>query len=123
MLMLKIIYAANILVVGWVSITCLLFPKIAKQKVFGDIFVYSGVIQLAGALYLPIFLLSIVGLYFPLKMSLVLLFQFIYKAAWMFFAALPALLNKRPLPQTMTFVFIIYLVILPWVIPWKYIFS
>lgn len=89
---------------------------------FGNIFEYSEAIRLVGALYLPIFLLSFLGLFYPLKMSFVLLFQLIYKTAWMVCAALPALLNNSPLPKVMSVVFMIYLVVLPWIIPWGYIF-
>lgn len=123
MLALKTVYVANIIIVSWVSIISLFFPKAAQKKVFDNIFSCTESIRLVGALYLPIFLLSLLGLFFPLKMSLVLLFQLIYKIAWLLFAALPALLKDNPIPKIMTAVFVIYLVILPFVIPWKYIFT
>lgn len=123
MLALKIIYVVNIIIVSWVSITSLFFPKTAQRKVFGNIFSYSESFRLVGALYLPIFLLSLLGLFFPLEMSLVLLFQLIYKASWLLFAALPALLKGKPIPRIMSAVFVIYLIVLPFVIPWKHFFA
>ena len=118
----KLIYLANIVVAGWISITSLFFPKIAQQTVFSGDFAYSEAIRLVGALWGAIFLLSILGLFYPMQMSLVLLFQLIYKSSWLLFAALPALLRGAPYPPGMAVFFVVWVVILPFVIPWRAIF-
>jgi hypothetical protein len=123
MISLQLIYLANILVAGWISITSLFFPQTAAATVFSGAFAYSEAIRLVGALWGAIFILSILGLFFPNQMSLVLLFQLIYKFSWLVFAALPALLNNRPFPGGMAIFFLIWVLILPFVIPWKSIFS
>lgn len=123
MIALKIIYLANIIVAGWISISSLFYPQKAQMTVFEHSFVYSEAIRLVGALWFAIFLLSILGLFYPEKMSLVLLFQFIYKGSWLLFAALPAMLNNQPYPKGMAVFFLIWVVILPFVIPWKSIFG
>jgi hypothetical protein len=56
-------------------------------------------------------------------MSLVLLFQLIYKFSWLVFAALPAALNNQPYPKGMAITFFVWVVILPFVIPWRMIFG
>lgn len=117
----KIVYVANIIVAGWISITSLFFPRTAQVTVFSNDFAYSEVIRLVGALWFAIFLLSILGLFFPEKMSLVLLFQLIYKSSWLLFAALPAILQHKPYPQGMAIFFIIWVIVLPFVIPWTYL--
>jgi hypothetical protein len=121
--MLKIIYLANILVAGWISITSLFSPETALTTVFENNFVYSEAIRLVGALWFAIFILSILGLFFPEKMQLVLLFQLIYKSSWLIFAALPAMMNHQPFPKGMAVFFVIWVVTLPFVIDWKYIFG
>jgi hypothetical protein len=123
MLSLKIIYFANIIVAGWISISSLFYPKTAQITVFEQNFAYSESIRLVGALWFAIFILSILGLFFPDKMSLVLLFQVIYKSSWLIFAALPAMMHHQPYPKGMAVVFITWVVVLPFVIPWKLIFS
>ena len=123
MIALKIIYFANIIVAGWISISSLFYPQKAQMTVFEQNFLYSEAIRLVGALWFAIFLLSILGLFYPEKMSLVLLFQLIYKGSWLLFAALPAMLNNQPYPKGMAIFFIIWVVVLPFVIPWKTIFS
>lgn len=123
MIGLKIVYLANILVAGWISITSLFFPKTAMTSVFEGAFVYSESFRLVGALWGAIFLLSILGLFFPMKMSLVLLFQLIYKGSWLIFAALPAMMSQQPFPKGMAFFFLIWVLVLPFVIPWSYLFE
>ena len=123
MIALRILYTANILVAGWISITSLFFPKIAQESVFSGTFAYSEALRLVGALWWAIFLLSALGMFFPEKMSLVLLLQLIYKFSWLLFAALPALIARKPYPQAMAIFFLIWVIVLPFVIPWKTIFS
>lgn len=74
----KLMYVANVIVAGWISITSLFFPKAAQQTVFTNAFQYSEAIRLVGALWFAIFILSIIGFFFPRQMSLVLVFQLIY---------------------------------------------
>ena len=51
MIPLKIVYFANVLVAGWISITCLFFPKTGQLSIFEGTFVYSEAIRLVGALW------------------------------------------------------------------------
>ncbi len=123
MIALKIVYFANIIVAGWISVSSLFYPKTAQLTVFENKFVYSEAIRLVGALWFAIFLLSVLGLFYPEKMNLVLLFQLIYKSSWLIFAALPAMMNRQPYPKGMAMTFLIWVIILPFVIPWKTIFG
>lgn len=116
-------YAANILVAGWISITALFFPKTAQTTVFTNEFVYSEAFRLIGALWGSIFLLSIAGLFYPYRMSVVLLLQLVYKSAWLLFAALPALLRHEPFPKSMAAFFLVWVLLLPFVIPWHFLFK
>lgn len=119
---LKIMYLANIVVAGWISISSLFFPNTALHSVFSNAFAYSESFRLVGALWFAIFILSILGLFYPKQMSLVLLFQLIYKSSWLLFAALPCILNKTPYPKGMAVFFLVWVIILPFVIPWKELF-
>ncbi len=121
--LMKLIYAANIPLAGWISITSLFFPRVAVHAVFTGDFAYSEAIRLVGALWGAIFLLSVLGLFYPRSMSLVFLFQFIYKSSWLLFAALPALLHGQEFPRSMAAFFLLWVAILPFVIPWKSLFA
>ncbi len=122
MIALKIVYVANILVAGWISITSLFNPQKASHTVFENAYPTTEVIRLVGCLWGGIFLLSIVGLFHPKKMALILLFQLLYKGSWLVFVMLPAIWNKEPYPSGMGSFFIIWCSVLPFVIPWKDIF-
>lgn len=122
-MLIKIVYFANILVAGWISITSLFYPKLAQQSVFENAFAYSEAIRLVGALWGAIFILSILGLFYPTKMSLVLLFQLIYKSSWLLFAALPAIMANQAYPKGMAMFFVVWVLVLPFVIPWTALFG
>ncbi len=121
--MMTILYIANIIVAGWISISSLFFPKRAQLTVFQNALAYSESIRLVGALWFAIFLLSVLGLFFPQKMQLVFLFQLIYKSSWLVVVALPAILNKQPFPSGMAITFLVWVVVLPFVIDWIWLFG
>ena len=122
-MMMTLMYIANIFVAGWISITSLFKPKTAQQTVFEGNFAYSEAIRLVGALWWGIFLISILGLFFPKQMSLIFLFQLIYKGSWLLFAAWPAFRKKESYPKGMTCCFILWILLLPFVIPWVDLFT
>lgn len=122
MIAIKLMYTANIIVAGWISITSLFFPKTAQQIIFDNAFQYSEAIRLVGALWFAIFILSIIGLFFPKQMSLVFVFQLIYKSSWLILVAIPAIINNTQFPKAMSLFFLVWVIILPFVIPWKALF-
>jgi hypothetical protein len=117
------IYVANILVAGWISISSLFFPRTAQATVFSNDLAYSEAIRLVGALWGAIFVLSVLGLFYPRQMSLILLFQLIYKSTWLLVVALPARLNHQPYPKSMAVFFMVWVLVLPFVIPWATLFN
>ncbi|RYC68500.1 hypothetical protein [Spirosoma sordidisoli] len=121
--LMKVIYAANTLVAGWISLTSLFMPRVAQVTVFSNSIAYSEAIRLVGALWGGIFVLSALGLFFPQSMSLVLLFQLIYKTSWLLVVALPAYLTSQPYPKAMAAFFLVWVVVLPFAIPWGWLFS
>lgn len=123
LLLMKLVYAGNILVAGWISITSLFMPRTAQATVFSHDFAYSEVIRLIGALWGAIFVLSVLGLVYPRPMSLVFLFQLIYKSFWLLFGALPAIVTRQPYPKGMAIFFMVWVIVLPFVIPWRDLFS
>ena len=70
-----------------------------------------------------IFLLSIVGLFLPEQMSLVLLFQLTYKGSWLLIVAVPAIRAGEAYPRGMAGFFLVWVVVLPFVIPWRQLFG
>jgi hypothetical protein len=123
MIAIKVIYIANIIVAGSISITCLFFPKSAVISIFSRAYEKSELIRLVGALWFSIFFISILGLWEPITFSPILIVQLIYKSLWLFVVAIPAILHKKIYPKEMASFFLIWILILPFVIPWKALLS
>ena len=119
MIALKIVYIANIIVAGWISITSVFNPKKAALTVFQNAYQPTEVIRLVGCLWLSIAILSIFGLWRPISFSPVFLVQLIYKGTWLLVVALPAIRNNQPYPSGMALFFLIWVLVLPFVIPWS----
>lgn len=119
MIALKIVYLANILVAGWIGISSTFYPKVAAQTVFQSAYPDTEVIRLVGCLWLGITLLSLLGMWKPLTFSPVLLIQLFYKGTWLLVVALPAIRAGIHYPKGMAGFFLIWVLILPFVIPWK----
>jgi hypothetical protein len=119
MVALKIVYIANIIVAGWISITSMTSPPKAAETVFQKAYQPTAVMKLVGCLWLAIAVLSILGLWRPISFSPILLVQLIYKGTWLLIVAFPAFKNNQPYPTGMALFFLIWVLVLPFVIPWN----
>lgn len=119
----QIMYILNIIVAGWISITSLFYPKRAVYTVFENSIQYSESIRLVGALWLSIAIISILGLFYPKQMQLIFLVQLIYKSTWILVVAAPALVQGSNFPKGMALTFLVWIIILPFVIDWNYLFK
>jgi hypothetical protein len=119
MIPLKIIYIANIIVAGWISITSMTSPNKAAVTVFQNVYPSTDVIKLVGCLWFAIAILSILGLWRPVSFSPILLVQLIYKGTWLLIVALPAIRSQQPYPSGMALFFLIWVLVLPFIIPWS----
>jgi hypothetical protein len=119
MIALKIVYIANIIVAGWISITSIFSPNKSAVTVFQNAYQPTEVIRLVGCLWFSIAILSILGLWRPISFSPILLVQLIYKGTWLLIVALPAIKNNQPYPTGMAMFFLVWVLVLPFVIPWS----
>lgn len=119
MIALRIIYVLNIIVAGQIAISAMFNPARAATTTFGSAYPPTEVIRLVGCLWLGITVLSILGLWKPITFSPVLLLQLVYKGSWLLIVALPAIRNDEPFPMGMTIFFVIWVLVLPFLIPWS----
>jgi hypothetical protein len=119
MITLKIVYIANIIVAGWIGVTSTFYPKTSSVTVFQNAYQTTEVIRLVGCLWLAIAILSLLGLWQPISFSPILLVQLIYKGTWLLVVAIPAIKNNQPYPSGMALFFLIWVLVLPFVIPWS----
>jgi hypothetical protein len=114
----KLVYIANIIVAGWIGITSLFFSKLSSATIFQNSYQTTDIIRLVGCLWLAIAILSVLGLWRPMTFSPVLLLQLIYKSSWLLVVAIPAIKNNQPYPSGMATFFLVWVLLLPFVIPW-----
>jgi hypothetical protein len=119
MIALKIVYIANIIVASWISLTSMISPRKAAMTVFQSTYPSNEVMKLVGCLWFAIAILSVLGLWKPISFSPILLVQIIYKGTWLLIVALPAIKNNQPYPSGMALFFLIWVLVLPFVIPWS----
>jgi hypothetical protein len=119
---LRLAYAFNILVLLPIAVPTLLGLYPTDQGKFEE---SAGWRVLVGALWTAILVLSVLGLYAPLRYSPVLVLQVIYKTLWLLVFALPRLVNGRThtIPWGIAGSFIIIVLVWPFIIPWGYLFS
>jgi len=115
----KIVYTANIIVAGYIGITSLFFPKFSSAIIFQNSYATTEIIKLVGCLWLAIAVLSVFGLWRPLTFSPVLLLQLVYKGLWLLVVAIPAIKNNQSYPSGMATFFLVWVMVLPFVIPWN----
>jgi len=114
----RVVYLANIVVAGWIGITCL-FTDRGAVTVFENTVVQSEGLRVVVALWLAIALCSALGLIKPEAFAAVLVLQLLYKGMWLLFVALPAMKSSSPYPKGMAGFFVVWVLVLPFVIPWK----
>ncbi|MEM1027866.1 MAG: hypothetical protein AAGJ38_07260 [Planctomycetota bacterium] len=124
LIILRLVYAANVLVAGWVGLTSLLSPSNAMSVVFTGAVSGDGsvlAVRLVGCLWTAIAVMSAMGLVWPTGMAAVLLVQLIYKGLWLAVVAGPLVWRGETdrLPWGMTGFFAVWVVALPWIIPWR----
>lgn len=114
----KLVYIANIIVAGYIGIISLFSPKLSSATIFQNSYQTTDIIRLVGCLWLAIAVLSVFGLWRPLTFSPVLLLQLIYKGSWLLVVAIPALRHNQTYPSGMATFFLVWVLVLPFVIPW-----
>lgn len=84
----------------------------------------EGFRTILGSIWTAILLGSILGLFYPVTMSPLLLIQVIYKTLWLIVFVLPQLLSGRhhEVPWGISLTFSVIVVSYPWVIPWQQLF-
>lgn len=123
MIGLKLVYLANVFVAGWIGLTCLFYTQDAHRYIFSGMYAISEITKIVGSLWLGIAVLSWAGLWWPAQFTPVLLLQLFYKSCWLGFVALPAWMKNKPYPKAMTSFFMVWILYLPFVIPWKHLLS
>jgi hypothetical protein len=116
-------YIVNIILLVPVSLGTLFNVKKAVRPVFEE---SAGYRTLSGAVWTAILILSVIGLFYPVKFSPVLVVQVAYKLLWLVVFFLPRIVDKtrhQEIDRPITIIFLVLLLAYPFFIPWSYLFS
>lgn len=119
-------YVFNIIVLIPIGLLTLVGGEKGGQLACQNKFPESeGFRTILGSLWTAILIGSVLGLFFPITMSALLLIQVIYKTLWLMVYAMPRLLKRRSneVPWGIALTFFIIVVSYPWVIPWGQLFG
>jgi hypothetical protein len=119
-------YIFNIIVLVPIGLMTLLGGERGGQLACQSKFPESeGFRTILGSLWTAILIGSVLGLFFPVTMSALLLIQVIYKALWLLVYSLLRMLNGRSseVPWGIASTFFVIVLSYPWVIPWGQLFE
>jgi len=119
-------YVFNIIVLLPVGLMTLLGGTETQRRLFHGKYPDSpGLRTILGSLWTAILICSVIGLFYPLSMSPLLLLQVIYKTLWWLVFVLPRLLTGRAeqIHRPIAGIFLFILLTYPWVIPWAAVFA
>ncbi len=119
-------YIFNIIVLIPVGLLTLLGGERGGQLACQNKFPESeGFRTILGSLWTAILIGSVLGLFFPVTMSALLLIQVIYKSLWLLVFVMPRLLKGKisEVPSGIALVFLVIMLSYPWVIPWGQLFG
>ncbi|CEM25233.1 unnamed protein product [Vitrella brassicaformis CCMP3155] len=124
-LALRVIHGINVAAAGFFGLSALFAPKFAATQLFSGSIAPSHSLSVTGALWTSISLGSACGLYNPLPFASILLIQLLYKGLFVVFHTLPWLAGgrKTSFPAIMSAVFMFWIVVNPFIIPWGYLFA
>ncbi len=116
----------NIIVLVPIGLLTLLGGKRGGQLACQGKFPESeGFRTILGSLWTAILLGSMLGLFYPVPMSPLLLIQVIYKTLWLLVFVTPRLIGGRirEVPSGIALAFLVIVLSYPWVIPWGPLFG
>jgi hypothetical protein len=119
-------YIFNIVVLTPVGLTTLLGGPAAQRRLFQGKYPDSpGLRTILGSLWTALLIGSVIGLFYPVSMSPLLLIQVIYKTLWWLVFILPRLLSGRreEIHWGMAGIFLFIVLTYPWLIPWGEMFA
>ena len=126
MTLLHLPYIFNIIVLIPIGLLTLLGGEKGGQLACQSKFPESeGFRTILGSLWTAILIGSVLGLFFPITMSALLLIQVIYKSLWLLVYAIPRMLKQgsNEVPWGIASTFLVIIVSYPWVIPWGQLFG
>jgi hypothetical protein len=95
----------------------------APRYSFSDAYEANDSMRVIGSFWIAIGIVSLMGIFRPVKFCPVLVIQIIYKGLFLIVEVIPKLARKEPVPTGVAAFFLAWVVLLPLVVPWKHLLS
>lgn len=124
-LVMKVVFFANILWAGIPGLLITFFPRFAQTQILP--YMVGGVpqdmltVRILSSIWLAVGLVSMFGLFNPLPIAGVFVVQIIYKVVWIGVAVLPALLQGETRALPLAVGFGVMIVSFIFATPWAYL--
>ena len=118
-----LVYIANIIVTAVLGSIALFYPTSAPKYVFNEAYKANDSMRVIGSFWIGIGLVSLMGIFRPMKFCPILVLQLIYKGIFLIVEVIPKLARKEAVPTGLTVCFVVWVVFLPFIIPWKHLLS
>ncbi len=79
--------------------------------------------KVIGSFWIAIGIISILGLIYPVRISPILIIQIVYKGLYLCAEVIPRLIRSEIVPIEMSIFFLVWVVLLPFFVPWKYLLT
>lgn len=119
----RVMYLIAIVGAGAVGLTMLLAPRLASQYIFAGATQVDNYLRILAALWLALGITSVLGLFQPVKFSIVFLIQLMYKLIWLIGVAIPSIVSgsREPGLLFLTTLFASWVVGLLFATPFQYL--
>ncbi|CAN5771772.1 hypothetical protein BH23DEI1_BH23DEI1_16660 [soil metagenome] len=124
-LVMKVLFFANILWAGVPGLLITIFPKFAQTQILpymvGSVPQDMMTVRILSSIWLSVGLVSLFGLFNPLPVAAVFVVQIIYKVVWVSVAVLPALLQGETRALPLAVGFVVMIVGFAFATPWAFL--
>jgi hypothetical protein len=117
------IYVANIILTGVVGSVSLFATSKAPTIVFNEAYEENDSMRVIGSFWIAIGIVSFMGIFRPIKFCPILVVQIVYKGLFLIVEVIPKLARKEKIPIGVSIFFLVWVVLLPLVVPWKHLWS
>ena len=126
-LVMKVVFFANVLWAGAPGLLITFFPKFAQSQILpymvGNVPQDMMTVRILSSIWLAVGLVSLFGLFNPLPVAGVFVVQIIYKVVWISVAVLPAFLQGETRALPLAVGFVVMIVSFAFATPWSYLFG
>ena len=117
------VYIVNIIATAVIGLITLYSPISASRYVFNEAYKANDSMRVSGSFWIGVGITSLIGLFRPMRFCPIMVVILIYKVIFLVVEVIPKMMRNEAIPIGLTVCFVVYVVFLPFIIPWKHLLS